>query len=153
MSCWKYSTKPLVMDIWSYKEWRWLTNSMATILDLSFLLQIWSFWRSSHSTIRWNFLYTHSPGYVSIYIIYYYLFTNYINLYMYICRCWEDLSGFLGIFFLAFGAFVQMFYLILFSELGDFKGLLRSFETCFTIMLNKFDFGKIKVNLVKNKRR
>ena len=67
---------------------------------------------------------------------------------MSIRRCWEDLSGFLGIFFLAFGAFVQMFYLILFSELDEFKGLLRSFETCFTIMLNKFDFGKIKVRKV-----
>ena len=41
-----------------------------------------------------------------------------------------------------------MFYLILYSELDDFKQLLRSFETCFTIMLNKFDFGKIKVKLV-----
>ena len=63
------------------------------------------------------------------------------------CRCWEDLSGFLGVFFLAFGAFVQMFYLILYTDLDEFKHLLRSFETCFTIMLNKFDFGKIKVKM------
>lgn len=62
-------------------------------------------------------------------------------------RCWEDLSGFLGVFFLAFGAFVQMFYLILYTDLDEFKHLLRSFETCFTIMLNKFDFGKIKVQM------
>ena len=56
----------------------------------------------------------------------------------------EDLSGFLGIFFLAFGAFVQMFYLILQSDLDEFKTLPGAFQTCFTIMLNKFDFGKIK---------
>ena len=59
-------------------------------------------------------------------------------------RCWEDLYGFLGIFFLAFGAFVQMFYLILYSDLDEFKHPWRAFLTCFTIMLNKFDFGKIK---------
>ena len=60
-------------------------------------------------------------------------------------RCWGDLSGFLGIFFLAFAAFVQMFYLILYSDLNDFKTPLRAFETCFSMMLNKFKFGTIKV--------
>ena len=60
-------------------------------------------------------------------------------------RCWGDLSGFLGVFFLAFAAFVQMFYLILFSDMDDFKTPLRAFETCFTMMLNKFKFGTIKV--------
>jgi len=59
-------------------------------------------------------------------------------------RCWGDLSGFLGVFFLAFAAFVQMFYLILFSDMDDFKTPLRAFETCFTMMLNKFKFGTIK---------
>ena len=61
-----------------------------------------------------------------------------------LARCWGDLSGFLGIFFMAFGAFVQMFYLILYCELDDFKTLVRTFETCFTMMLNKFKFGKLK---------
>ena len=60
-------------------------------------------------------------------------------------RCWGDLSGFLGIFFLAFAAFVQMFYLILYSDMNDFKTPLRAFETCFSMMLNKFKFGTIKV--------
>ena len=46
---------------------------------------------------------------------------------------------------LAFGAFVQMFYFILYSEMDDFKTLIRAFETCFTMMLNKFKFGTIKV--------
>ena len=46
-------------------------------------------------------------------------------------------------FFLAFEAFVQMFYLNLYIILEEFMHLLRSYETCSTIMLNKFDFGKI----------
>ena len=58
--------------------------------------------------------------------------------------CWSDLSGFLGIFFMAFGAFVQMFYFILYTELADFKTLTRTFQTCFTMMLNKFKFGTLK---------
>ena len=37
-----------------------------------------------------------------------------------------------------------MFYLILYSDLDEFKHPWRAFLTCFTIMLNKFDFGKIK---------
>ena len=57
--------------------------------------------------------------------------------------------GFLGIFFLAFGAFVQMFYLILNCDLPEFKNVIIAFETCFTIMLNKFDFGKIKVSALR----
>ena len=62
-----------------------------------------------------------------------------------LARCWGDLSSFLGIFFLAFASFVQMFYLILFSDMDDFKTPLRAFNTCFTMMLNKFKFGTIKV--------
>ena len=38
-----------------------------------------------------------------------------------------------------------MFYFILYSEMDDFKTLIRAFETCFTMMLNKFKFGTIKV--------
>ena len=59
------------------------------------------------------------------------------------------MNGFLGIFFCAFGAFVQMFYLILNCDLPEFRNMVIAFETCFTIMLNKFDFGKIKVSLEK----
>ena len=72
-----------------------------------------------------------------------------IYLILFLSRCWEDLYGFLGIFFLAFGAFVQMFYLILNCDLLEFRHMIIAFETCFTIMLNKFDFGKIKVSLEK----
>ena len=73
-------------------------------------------------------------------------FNNKMSLLVFtLARCWEDLYGFLGIFFLAFGAFVQMFYLILYSDLEEFRNPVMAFQTCFTIMLNKFDFGKIKV--------
>ena len=33
--------------------------------------------------------------------------------------CWEDLSGFLAIFFLVFFAFVQLFYMILQSNMKE----------------------------------
>ena len=62
-------------------------------------------------------------------------------------RCWGDLSSFLGLFFLAFFSFVQMFYLILYSDLDDFKSPTRALNTCFTMMLNKFKFGTIKVTM------
>ena len=59
---------------------------------------------------------------------------------------WEDLSGFLGVFFLIFFAFVQLFYMILFTELDDFRTIIVALETCFTMLLNKFKFGSIKEN-------
>ena len=34
-------------------------------------------------------------------------------------KAWEDLSGFLAIFFLVFGAFVQMFWILLFSQVSS----------------------------------
>ena len=57
---------------------------------------------------------------------------------------WEDLSGFFGVFFLVFFAFVQLFYMILFTDLEDFKTIIAALETCFTMLLNKFKFGKMK---------
>ena len=58
--------------------------------------------------------------------------------------CWDDLSGFLGIFFLVFFAFVQLFYTILQSNMEEFHSIVASLETCFTMMLNKFKFGNMK---------
>ena len=58
--------------------------------------------------------------------------------------CWEDLSGFLAIFFLVFFAFVQLFYMILQSNMKEFHSIVASLETCFTMMLNKFKFGNMK---------
>lgn len=58
--------------------------------------------------------------------------------------CWDDLSGFLAIFFLIFFAFVQLFFMILQPNLDDFKSITAALETCFTMMLNKFKFGTMK---------
>ena len=58
--------------------------------------------------------------------------------------CWEDLSGFLGIFFLVFFAFVQMFYMILQTHMEEFRSIPAAFSTCFTMLLNKFKFGSLK---------
>ena len=57
---------------------------------------------------------------------------------------WEDLQGFLGIFFLVFFAFVQLFYMLLHHQLEDFSNIVSAFETCFTMMLSKFDFGPMR---------
>nr|XP_040566802.1 polycystic kidney disease 2-like 2 protein [Lepeophtheirus salmonis] len=58
-------------------------------------------------------------------------------------RCWEDLKGFFVVFFFAFFAFVHFFYIILHSEIFDFHTLINAFETCFTMLLNKFKFGTL----------
>ena len=59
--------------------------------------------------------------------------------------CWTDLSGFLAVFYLVFFAFVQMFHIILYTEMHDFMTLRWTLETCFTMMLNRFKFGTLKV--------
>ena len=58
--------------------------------------------------------------------------------------CWEDLSGFLAVFFLLFLAFVQLFYMILHKELREFSSQITTLETCFTMLLNRFKFGAIR---------
>lgn len=58
--------------------------------------------------------------------------------------CWDDLSGFLAVFLLIFSAFVQLFYMILHCNMQEFHTILASFETCFTMVLNKFKFGRIR---------
>ena len=67
---------------------------------------------------------------------------------MTLASCWSDLSSFLGIFFLAFSSFVQMFFFILYTDMDEFKTIKWAFQTCFTMMLNKFKFGTLKVNVV-----
>ena len=57
---------------------------------------------------------------------------------------WEDLVGFFGVFFLIFFAFVQMFYIILFTQLYEFATTVKAFETCFTMLLGRFKFGTLK---------
>jgi hypothetical protein len=58
--------------------------------------------------------------------------------------CWDDLSGFVAIFFLVFFSFVQLFFMILQTHMEEFHSLTASLETCFTMMLNKFKFGNMK---------
>lgn len=57
---------------------------------------------------------------------------------------WEDLSGFLAIFFLVFGAFVQMFFIILNAQIEEFRTLKDATMICFTMLLNKFKFGNLQ---------
>ena len=57
-------------------------------------------------------------------------------------HCWDDLSGFLVIFFLVFFSFVQLFYTILQTNMEEFHSMKAALQTCFTMMLNKF-----KVNI------
>jgi hypothetical protein len=60
-------------------------------------------------------------------------------------RCWSDLSGFLFIFFFFIFAFVQMFYFMLSAKLADFRSISTAFFTCFSMMLNKFNFSELWV--------
>ena len=59
-------------------------------------------------------------------------------------HCWDDLSGFLVIFFLVFFSFVQLFYTILQTNMEEFHSMNAALQTCFTMMLNKFKFGNMK---------
>ncbi|KAG7157021.1 Polycystic kidney disease protein 1-like 2-like 2 [Homarus americanus] len=59
-------------------------------------------------------------------------------------HCWEDLKGFLVAFFLSFFSFVAMFYLLLSSQLEDFYNFISAVETCFSMMLGKFQFEEMK---------
>ena len=59
-------------------------------------------------------------------------------------HCWDDLSGFLVIFFLVFFSFVQLFYTILQTNMEEFHSMKAALQTCFTMMLNKFKFGNMK---------
>ncbi|XP_071550540.1 polycystin-1-like [Panulirus ornatus] len=59
-------------------------------------------------------------------------------------QCWDDLSGFLMAFFLCFFSFVAMFYLLLNIHLGGFYNFITAVETCFGMMLGKFQFEEMK---------
>ena len=52
--------------------------------------------------------------------------------------------AFLAVFFLVFFAFVQVFYMILHAYMPEFQSIIASLETCFTMVLNKFKFGRIR---------
>ncbi|XP_063601108.1 uncharacterized protein LOC134777199 [Penaeus indicus] len=59
-------------------------------------------------------------------------------------QCWDDLSGFLIAFIICFLSFTGMFYLLLNSQLENFHNFVISVETCFSMMLGKFQFEEMK---------
>ncbi|XP_071550461.1 LOW QUALITY PROTEIN: polycystin-1-like protein 2 [Panulirus ornatus] len=64
-------------------------------------------------------------------------------------QCWEDLKGFLIAFTLCFFSFVAMFYLMLNKHLQGFYNFVTAVESCFSMMLGKFNFEKMReVSLV-----
>ncbi|ROT79214.1 putative polycystic kidney disease protein 1-like 2-like [Penaeus vannamei] len=58
--------------------------------------------------------------------------------------CWEDLRGFIMVFFLCFFTFVQMFFIILNNSVFGFHNLVLAVETCFSMILGKFQFDEMK---------
>ncbi|CAL4126762.1 unnamed protein product, partial [Meganyctiphanes norvegica] len=61
-----------------------------------------------------------------------------------IVQCWNDLSGFLFSFFICFGSFVMGFYLLLNKDLDGFYNFITSIETCFSMMLGRFQFEDMR---------
>ncbi|XP_047740971.1 uncharacterized protein LOC108680604 [Hyalella azteca] len=59
-------------------------------------------------------------------------------------KCWDDLSSFMVAFLICFGAFVFLFYMILNCVLTDFSDIVIAVETCFSMLLGKFDFDEMK---------
>ena len=60
-------------------------------------------------------------------------------------RCWSNLSGFLLVFFFFIFSFVQLFYFMLYNKMADFRSINTAFFTCFSMMLNKFNFSELWV--------
>ncbi|XP_047471507.1 polycystic kidney disease protein 1-like 2 [Penaeus chinensis] len=58
--------------------------------------------------------------------------------------CWEDLRGFLMVFVLCFFTFVVMFYMMLNSSVFGFHNFVVAVETCFSMILGKFQFEEMK---------
>lgn len=59
-------------------------------------------------------------------------------------QCWDDLSGFLVAFLLCFFTFVTMFFMLLNMYLFDFHNFVVAVETCFSMMLGKFQFEEMQ---------
>lgn len=54
-------------------------------------------------------------------------------------HCGKRLAVFAVIFLIIFGSFVQFFHIILLNDMYEFNTLLKSFETCFAMMLGRFE--------------
>ncbi|XP_064093787.1 uncharacterized protein LOC135206294 [Macrobrachium nipponense] len=59
-------------------------------------------------------------------------------------QCWDDLAGFLVAFFLCFFSFVNMFYFLLSMYIEEFCNFVVAVETCFSMMLGKFNFDQMR---------
>ncbi|KAK8728348.1 hypothetical protein OTU49_009244 [Cherax quadricarinatus] len=58
-------------------------------------------------------------------------------------QCWDDLSVFLIAFVLSFMAFTSMFYVLLNQRVSEFYSFFSTTETCFSMLLGKFDFNEM----------
>ncbi|CAG0912636.1 unnamed protein product [Notodromas monacha] len=58
-------------------------------------------------------------------------------------HCFDDLMGFGTVFLIFLAAFVILFHLFLSQHIYEWHTIVSSFETAFSIMLGKFEFGQI----------
>ena len=59
-------------------------------------------------------------------------------------QCWDDLTGFFLIFFIALGTFAMVFHLLLLTHMDDYKNMMSATESAFAMLLNKFDFESMR---------
>uniref|UniRef100_A0A0P4VV82 Polycystin cation channel PKD1/PKD2 domain-containing protein n=1 Tax=Scylla olivacea TaxID=85551 RepID=A0A0P4VV82_SCYOL len=59
-------------------------------------------------------------------------------------QCWDDLSGFMMAFLFCFFTFVTMFFMLLNMYLFSFHNFTVAVETCFSMMLGKFQFEEMQ---------
>lgn len=58
-------------------------------------------------------------------------------------NCWKKLLGFSITFMIVFSSFVLFFNLILLSDMFQFATILRSWKTCFGMILGRFEFREM----------
>ena len=66
-----------------------------------------------------------------------------------LARCWGDLIGFLVMFFIIFGAFIQLGYLLFGTQIFDYSSLYHTIFALIRTILGDFDFTQLeKANYV-----
>ena len=61
-----------------------------------------------------------------------------------LARSWGDLIGFLVMFFIIFGAFVQLGYLLFGTQIFDYSSLYHTIFALIRTILGDFDFSKLE---------
>ena len=61
-----------------------------------------------------------------------------------LARSWGDLVGFLVMFFIIFGAFVQLGYLLFGTQIFDYSSLYHTIFALIRTILGDFDFSKLE---------